>query len=46
MFFYVTILKFANGFSKSTLSGKPMTFGTYQKHYQGNVHAYYLIKPV
>ena len=38
-FFFVTILKFVDGFPKRTIYGIPSTFGSYQNHYQGNVYA-------
>ena len=43
MFFYVTILKFVNDFSKGAIYGKLSTFSSYQNHYQVNVYVYFLI---
>ena len=38
-FFYVTILKFVDNVSKGIICVILSTFGSRQKHYQGNIYA-------
>ena len=46
MFFYVTILKFLNDFSKGVICAIPSNFSSHQNNYQVNMYSYFKIKTV
>ena len=46
VFFYITILKFINDFSKGAIYDKLSLFGSYQNHYQVNGYVCFLIETV